>query len=299
MNNDKTSSVNKTKAGYAEGLVSIFVNTALFVLKLWAGILTGSIALTADAWHTLSDSVSSAVVIIAVKLSAKKPDKEHPFGHGRWEQIASIFIAFFLAVIALDFFKESVIHFTHKETVHFGTIAVAITITSIIVKEILAQYAFCIARKTGNITIKADAWHHRSDALSSLVVLAGIWFAKYFWWIDSLLGFIISIMLLYAAYKIVKETIAKLLGEEADPKLIDEITRKVKNIYPDDLQLHHFHIHNYVTHKELTLHIKLEKNLTIETGHKIATNIEMLISKHFGIIATVHVEPLDFYHTTD
>ncbi|MDR0558770.1 MAG: cation diffusion facilitator family transporter, partial [Prevotellaceae bacterium] len=255
--------MDKTKAGYTEGAVSILTNTVLFVLKFWAGIVTGSIALTADAWHTLSDSISSIVVIIAVKLSSRKPDKEHPFGHGRWEQIAAIFIAVILAIIAWDFFKEAIAHFNRRETVHFGTVALIITIVSIAVKEALAQYAFFIARKTKNISVKADGWHHRTDALSSLVVLVGIFFAEYFWWIDSALGIIISLMLFYAAYKIVKEAIAKLLGEKPDPKLISRILTKARDIYPDDLQLHHFHIHNYVTHQELTLHIRLDKNLSI------------------------------------
>lgn len=90
--------MNKNKAGYIEGLVSILVNTGLFGLKLWAGIVSGSIALTADAWHTLSDSFSSIIVIFGIKLSSKKPDKKHPFGHGRWEQIAAIFYWFLIGI---------------------------------------------------------------------------------------------------------------------------------------------------------------------------------------------------------
>ena len=289
----------KKKAGYIEGLVSIIINTVLFFLKLWAGIITGSIALTADAWHTLSDSISSIIVIIAVKLSSKKPDKEHPFGHGRWEQIAAIFIAFLLAIIAYDFLKDSIVKFQHHESTKFGSIAIIVTIISIIAKEGLAQYAFYIGRKTANLSIKADGWHHRTDALSSVIVLIGIMFAKHFWWIDSILGIIISFMLFYATYEIAKEAITKLLGEKPDQELIDRITDLVKTIYNDDLQLHHFHIHNYVTHQELTFHIKLDDNLSIVSGHKIATDIENGIFKQFGIVTTIHVEPLEFKHSTD
>ena len=291
--------MDKNRAGYLEGIVSILVNILLFVVKMWVGIVTASLALMADAWHTLSDSLSSIVVVIAVKLSSKKPDKEHPFGHGRWEQIAAIIIALILSVIASDFLKESIIQFGDKKSVHFGTLAIVVTVISIIVKECLAQYAFHIGRKTDNITVTADGWHHRTDALSSMVVLAGIMFAKSFWWIDSFLGIIISFMLFYTAYQIIKESVTKLLGEEASPKLIKEIEEKVRELYDNDLQLHHFHIHNYVIHKELTLHIKLDKNLSIETGHQIATCVEDIIYEHFGIIATIHVEPLDFYHNAD
>jgi len=280
------------KAGYIEGTVSIIINTVLFGLKMWASIVTGSIALAADAWHTLSDSLSSVVVVIAAKLSSKKADKEHPFGHGRWEQIASLFIAFILGIIAFGFLETSVIQFFKKEKVEYGMIAIVVTIISIVTKEALAQYAFYLGRKTGNSSVKADAWHHRSDALSSVVVLAGMLFAKQFWWIDSVLGAVIALMLFYAAFVILREAINKILGEKPDNDLIDRITSEIKNIYHDDLKIHHFHVHNYISHKEVTFHIRLNKNLTIGEGHNIATGIEEMVLHEFNMEATVHVEPL-------
>ena len=291
--------MDNTKAGYLEGIISVIVNSVLFILKFWAGIVTGSIALTADAWHTLSDSLSSIIVIIAVKLSSKKPDNEHPFGHGRWEQIAAIFIAFLLGIIGFDFLKDSVIQFKSHESTQFGTLALVVTILSIIVKEALAQYAFYIGRKTDNVSIKADGWHHRTDALSSVVVLIGILFANQFWWIDSVLGAIISVMLFYATFKIAKEAIDKLLGEKPSSELVHKIKNSIVQYNVDDLQLHHFHIHNYAGHQELTFHIKLKNDLCIEEGHKIATDIENIIHKQFGIISTVHIEPLNFNHNSD
>jgi len=285
--------MNKTKAGYVEGTVSVVINSALFALKLWASIITGSIALAADAWHTLSDSFSSVVVIIAAKLASKKADKEHPFGHGRWEQIASIFIAFILGMIAFMFLEESIRGFINKDkSFEFGIIAIIVTAVSIVIKELLAQYAFYMGRKTGNSSVKADGWHHRSDALSSVVVLVGIFFAKKFWWIDSLLGFIIALMLFYAVFEILKEAITKILGEEPDQKLIDDITNEIKSIYKDDLNIHHFHIHNYISHKELTFHIRLNKDITIGKGHIIASEIENAILEKFKMSATIHVEPI-------
>jgi cation diffusion facilitator family transporter len=291
--------MNRSKAAYLEGTVSIIANLLLFALKLWAGIVSGSLALTADAWHTLSDSISSIVVIIATKLSNKKPDKDHPFGHGRWEQIAALFIAFILAIIAYDFLTDSIILFTNKEGAQFGTLAIVVTIISIVGKEILAQFAFYLGKRTNNLSVKADGWHHRTDALSSVVVLVGILFSKEFWWIDSVLGFIISLMLFYATFQIAKEAIMKLLGEEPSQELIDQITVSVQSLYKEDLQLHHFHLHNYVNHQELTFHMRLDKNLSIEKGHKIATDVETMIFQIFGITATAHIEPLDFVHGSD
>jgi cation diffusion facilitator family transporter len=284
--------MNKSKAGYIEGFISIIINSVLFVLKFLAGIITGSLALTVDAWHTLSDSISSIIVVIATNLSSKKADNEHPFGHGRWEQIASLFIAVLLGIIAYEFLRNSIIQFTKRESVSYGTLAIVVTIVSIITKELLAQYAFYISRRTDNASVKADGWHHRTDALSSVVVLAGILFAKRFWWIDSALGAIIALMIFYVTFEILKETIAKLLGEEPSQELIDKITSEIRKVYSKDLQVHHLHIHNYVTQKELTLHIRLEKDMSIENGHKIANEIEVKIKEEFGIIATIHVEPL-------
>jgi len=284
--------MDKIKGGYIEGIASIIVNTVLFALKFWAGLITGSLALTADAWHTLSDSISSIVLVIAAKFMSKKADKEHPFGHGRWEQIAALFIAFVLGIIGYDFLKQSITRFLNKEAVHYGIVAIVVTVVSIVVKEALAQYAFYIARKTGNTSVKADGWHHRSDALSSVVVLAGIFLAEHFWWIDSALAVVIALFLFYAAIIIIKETVTKMLGEEPGEDLIEKITAHVKATYHDTLQIHHFHLHDYVTEKELTLHIRLDKNMTIEQGHKIASEIEANIKEDFGIMATIHIEPL-------
>lgn len=286
-------------AGYAEGLVSIITNTLLFALKMFAGIVTGSVALIADAWHTLSDSLSSFVVIAATKLASRKPDKDHPFGHGRWEQIGAIFIGFILAIVAAYFLNDSIGRLREHTSANFGTIAIVVTIISIVVKEGLAQYAFYLGRRDNNVSVKADGWHHRSDALSSVVVLAGIFCSKYFWWIDGALGIIIALMLFYATYEIIKESITKLLGEEPSDELINKITNLASTTYNGNLQLHHFHIHNYVTHQELTFHIKLDGNMSLKESHRIATLIEEKIKKEFNIEATIHTEPLDFSHDAD
>ncbi|MCL2062859.1 MAG: cation diffusion facilitator family transporter [Candidatus Cloacimonetes bacterium] len=282
--------MDKTKGGYIAGTVSILINSLLFIAKMWVSVITGSIALAADAWHTLSDSLSSVIVVIASKLSSRKADKEHPFGHGRWEHIASLTIAMFLGIIAFDFIKNSITRFNNEKTIIYGFSAIIVTIVSIIVKESLTQYSFYIGRKTGNSSVMADGWHHRSDALSSVIVLVGILFAKKFWWIDSVLGIIIGLMIFYAVFKILKEVVTKLLGEEPSEKLKSDIMNEIKNKYGNDLKAHHFHIHDYIVHKEMTFHIRLDKEMTIEQGHKIATEIENIIKDKYEIVATTHIE---------
>jgi len=288
--------MDKNKAGYVEGSVSILVNTGLFGLKLWAGIVSGSIALVADAWHTLSDSLSSIIVIFSINFSSKKPDKEHPFGHGRWEQIAVIFIGFLLTLIAYNFLKDSILQFKAKESANFGTLAFVITIISILVKEGLVQYAFYIGKKTGNISIKADGWHHRTDALSSVIVLIGILLNNRFWWVDSALGIIIAFILFYVAYEMIKDAISRILGEEPSVELIEKIENLVKSNCSKNVYPHHYHIHNYVSNQELTFHIKVDNKMDVLSAHNIVTNIEKIIERELHIIATIHIEPKGFEH---
>lgn len=119
------------KLGYREGVVSVVLNLLLFVLKYYAGIVSASVALIADAWHTLSDSLTSLVVIFGIRMSSRKPDKEHPFGHGRWEQISAIIIAILLAVVGLEFVKDSIGRLSSREAADFGWWAYGATLVSI------------------------------------------------------------------------------------------------------------------------------------------------------------------------
>jgi len=283
------------KAQVFEGALSVVVNAALFAAKFWVGMITGSVALMADAWHTMSDSLTSIFVVIAAKLAARKPDKEHPFGHGRWELIASLLIAFILAMIGYEFLTDSIRRFQNREYAVYGTLAIVVTVVSIIIKELMAQYAFHLGRKHDNPVIAADGWHHRTDSLSSVVVLAGIvvtQFVSGLWWMDSVLGVFCALAIFYAAYKIMVDAISRILGEEPKQEFIDELGGEVKKIYDSDLKLHHFHLHNYVTHKELTLHMRLDKSSTIENGHEIASAIERMIKEKYDMDATIHIEPI-------
>ena len=281
-----------SKLGYREGLVSVILYLLLFVLKYYAGIASASLALIADAWHTLSDSLTSLVVILGIKLSSKKPDKEHPFGHGRWEQISALIIACLLALVGVEFMKVAIAKLRGHEAADFGWLAYLATVASIVLKEGLARYAFYIARKTGNAAVKADGWHHRSDALSSLMVLAGLFLSPYFWWIDSVLGMLISFMLFYAAYGIIREAVNKILGEEPSEEVIGKVEQIVKAEMGNVAYPHHYHIHHYGDHIEFTFHIKVPGEETVEEAHRKATLIEMQIKTELKIDATIHIEPL-------
>jgi len=282
----------KNKYIIREGWISIVVNILLFGLKYWAGIVTGSLALIADAWHTLTDSISSVIVLIGGKISRKPADNDHPFGHGRAEHIAAMIIGVLLAIVAFDFILSAVEKFGTREKTVFGTIAWVVTIVSILLKEALAQYAFWAAKKTDSSILKADAWHHRTDALSSVVILIGIAVGRYFWWTDAVLGFIVAIMIGWASYEILSKEITSLLGESPSDELLIAIREKAQKDCKIPLHLHHIHLHNYGNHTEMSCHIKLPPDMSLEEAHSVCTKIENGIKKEFGYIATVHPEPI-------
>jgi len=268
------------------------VNVGLFVLKYWAGIVTGSIAIIADAWYTLSDSFTSIVVLVGIKISTKPADQEHPFGHGRAEWIASIIIGILLALIAFNFISESVQRLRSRESVRYGAIAISVTIISILAKEALAQYALWAGRKTDSKAVKADAWHHRSDALSSLIILIGIFFNRFFWWIDGVLGIIVALLILYAAFDILRDSVNPMLGNEPPAGLIEQIKKLCWESIGEEVHAHHFHIHDYGAHAELTFHIRLPQKMTLKEAHDIVNRIENSIKSKLDIDATIHIDPI-------
>lgn len=284
----------KSKYIKKEGWISIIANIVLFALKYWAGITTGSIALIADAWHTLTDSVSSVIVLIGGKISRKPADDDHPFGHGRAEHIAAMIIGVLLAIVAFDFILNSVEKFSSREKTTFGTIAWVVTIVSIVVKELLAQYAFWAYKKTKSSILKADGWHHRTDALSSVVILIGIAFGKLFWFTDAVLGFIVAIMIAYASYEILSKEIKSLLGESPSNELLLSIRETIQKSFELPLHIHHIHIHNYGNHTEMSCHIKLPPDMSLKQAHDICSKIEKEIKEEFGFFSTIHPEPVEW-----
>lgn len=274
-----------------EGWTAIITNTILFALKFWAGIVSGSVAIIADAWHTLSDSFSSIIVLIGGYAAKKPADKKHPFGHGRAEIIASMIVAILLGMIGVEFMKESIERFFVKEFPTYGNIAIIVTTISVIFKEVLAQISIRMGKKVNSSLLIADGKHHRSDAFSSLLILVGIFLGRYLWWIDSALGILVSLVIFYSGYEIIKDNIDHFLGVNADKNLYDKINQICIIKTGKDVKLHHLHLHDYGRHQELSFHIKLKCDVMLKEAHFLATEIEAEIKKQLDITATIHMEP--------
>ncbi|MGQ1889532.1 cation diffusion facilitator family transporter [Thermophagus sp. OGC60D27] len=282
-----------SKKGIIATWVSIILNIALFILKYWAGLLSHSVALIADAWHTLFDSVSSMAVLLGLKFSNKPADHRHPYGHGRAELIASLIVGILLAVVGFNFLAESLIKFKEQAPFNFGSVAIWVTVVSVVVKETMARYSIIIGKNIQSNSLKADGWHHRSDAISSVVILIGIFLGGRIWWIDSVMGIFVSFMIFYTTYGIMKDTISILLGENIETDMKEEIkiigSGIKENLFLDP---HDFKIHHYGNHSELVFHIRLPGDFSLSKAHSIASEYEARIVDKYRIGVTIHIDPV-------
>jgi len=286
-------SFENNKLAYIEGWISIILNTFLFALKYWAGAVTGSVALIADAWHTLSDSISSIAVVASTKIVSQPADKELYYRNRRVELIASIIIGVLLAVVAFGFLQDSIIKLIQNEATTFGTLAIVVTVISIITKETMAQFAIRVGKKYNSKTLKAEGIGHRSDAVSSFLILIGIILGKSVWWIDGLLGILVALMLFYAIYKILKNSIAPLIGENPDSNLINRVRTISMREANYNVQLHDILFQRFGDNIELSFCIKLPPTLSLSDSHLIAIRIEKSVKTELSIDATVHTEPAE------
>jgi cation diffusion facilitator family transporter len=286
--------MSRLRYGSIIGTSSVILNTVLFIFKLWAGIISGSVALIADAWHTLSDSITSLVVVVGILYSSRPADEQHPFGHGRAESIASIIIATLLAIVGVKFGWESIQKLITRETPMFGTMALIVTVTTVVLKEVIAQVSIRVGKKHQIRSLVADGWHHRSDALSSILILVVILFNRYVWWLDGAAGILVSVIIFWVAFSIVLEASNSLLGSKPSDEFIAGIEKCIDENVEGALGVHHIHLHDYGMHRELTAHVCVPGNLNITEAHSIASNVETVLKEKLQLETTIHIEPNDY-----
>ncbi len=281
----------RTQIGFRITLASIAINFLLFGIKYYAGIQNDSIALIADAWHSLSDTITSAVIILGLWLASRPPDIEHPFGHGRSELIAAILVATILCVIAFEISLNSIERLNSGISVEYGPGAIGVLIISIISKEVLA----IISIREGKIhdleSLKADGWHHRSDSISSAAILAGIFIGGNFVWLDGALGIFISVLLAWASVSILRSSVSSLLGKKASPEFYNQIIEVADATHPVVTDIHNIKLHAYGEHKEISFDMRLPNDMSVKKAHDIATIVEKEIYIRLKIRATAHIEP--------
>lgn len=283
----------RAKYGYLEAIISILTNIGLFVLKLLLGLFINSIALIADGIHSLSDVSSSIIVLFGFFFSKKPPDATHPMGHGRAEYISTLLIATLLIFAAVTILKQSIEKLLMPEPLlneSYLYIIAGIVIITAIVKELLAQFSNRLAKKIDSDMLKADAWHHRTDALSSVGVAISIIGAYYGYFIlDSIFGICIAFLIIYLGINLIKKSSNRLIGVKPDDALIQQI-RSLSMSY-DIRNIHKIILHDYGALKIVTLHATFDKNLPLYKAHQIADDFEKEIKKTLGFSAVIHLEP--------
>ncbi|WP_368654362.1 cation diffusion facilitator family transporter [Ornithinibacillus sp. 4-3] len=280
--------------------VGIIVNALLTILKAVGGLISGSRALLADALHSASDIVGSIVILFAVKIAAKPPDEEHPYGHGKAENIASFIIALLLIVVGVEISISSVKIFFGEQPVAPTMLALIIIIISLLVKEVLFHYKYYLGKKHNSAALISEAWHHRSDSLSSLAVLVGITAAmlgEHFnipllVYGDAIAGIGVSIIVIKVGVDLAKESSVIMMEKVLEPdatQTFKETALNIEGVKKIDQLLARTH-GRYVV---IDVKISVDPYITVEEGHAIARKVKQTLqNKHADIEdVLVHVNP--------
>ncbi len=282
----------RAKYGILEGWISVIVNLLLGLIKISIAIIYSSISLLADAIHSLSDLATSLIIIIAFKIGQKPGDKKHPFGHGRMEQIASLIIAVLLGVGGIELIQYSFKRISTPQIVSMDWIPIIIIILTVFLKEGLGRISKYLGEKINSLALEADAWHHRTDAISSSFVIIALIATKYgFYYLDGIAGLIIGLYIIYLGWEIARKSVDHLLGEAPNEKVLQEVD-SIARKNPIVKDIHDVIIHEYGIHKIISLHIEIPDNLALSEAHTIAEQIETDLKEQLNIYATIHLDPI-------
>lgn len=282
----------RSKHGILEGWISIIINFILFIAKLTTGLIVNSIALISDSIHSLSDLFSSIAVIWGFKMSSEPPDREHPFGHGRMEHIATLIIALLLVVTGFEFLKLAFGRIRNPQPVFYHHGAVLVVITTIIIKEWLAIFSKKLHILTGSKTLMGEYFHHQTDVITSFMVLLALFSEKInFRQFDGIVGILVSIFVMYSGWRLLNEVISPLLGESASNKELNQI-KSIALSVKDVKGIHDIILHKYGNVKIISLHTELPEDFTFMEAHNIIQEIQEMINEQMDATTTIHLDPV-------
>lgn len=287
---------NNEKIAIKVSVISIILNCLLTLIKFISGVISKSSAMISDSVHSLSDVLSTFVVIIGVKISNKKADSDHPYGHERIECVSAIILSGMLFIIGALIGINGIKNVTNSSNLVMpGVLALIASIISIISKEAMYQYTIRVSKKINSAALKADAWHHRSDALSSIGSFIGILGSRLgFKIFDPLASVIISLCIIKVSIDIFKDAIDKMVDKSCDKEVIDKVisviekNESVKNI--DDIKTRQFGNKAYVD-----VEISVDENLLLKDAHKVGEEIHNSVENEINIVkhCMVHVNPYE------
>ncbi|OUN21809.1 cation diffusion facilitator family transporter [Flavonifractor sp. An82] len=283
----------RERYGVMSGGVGIFLNLLLSLGKFFAGVLTGSIAVTADAFNNLSDAGSSVVTLVGFKLAGQKADDGHPFGHGRIEYLAGLLVSLLILMVGVELGKTSIEKIIRPEEVAFSLVTVIILICSILVKLWMCLFNRKLGRRINSAAMEATAADSLSDVVATSAVLAGTLighFAQVS--IDGWIGVVVAIFILRAGWGAAKDTLNPLLGTAPEPELVKAIQQLVLS-HEQVVGMHDLVIHDYGPGRRMcSFHAEVPEDKDIMDAHDAIDHIEREIQEKFGIETTVHMDPI-------
>lgn len=290
---DTENPVVRAAYGKLAGLVGIICNLLLFAGKLIAGLLSGSVSITADAVNNLSDASSSLVTLIGFKLAERPADEEHPYGHARIEYLTGLAVAALILIIGFQLGKSSLEKIITPEKVDFSLITLVILIASILVKLWMALFCRKLGKKIGSTTLTATAADSRNDVIATAAVLLGCLIGHYFdLHIDGYIGMLVALFILYSGVMIAKDTISPLLGEPADPALVRQISDLILS-HDKILGIHDLMVHDYGP-GQCFASVHAEMSVTDDplVCHDIIDDIERDVLRELRVHLVIHYDPI-------
>lgn len=282
----------RSRIGKFQGWISVTVNSLMFLLKLTIGLVIGSISVIADAVHTLSDVISSGVVIWGFNEAQKPADKEHPYGHGRAEYVATLVIAVLLIVAGIEFIESSIDRILHPSVIEPAWWMIIAIISTIFLKIFIANYAEFLSMRIASGTLHADAWHHRTDAISSLLVTVAMISGKFgYSQVDGWAGLGVALFIIWSGLGIAKSAVDDLIGKPPTVEEVEDI-RQLARAVDGVLDVHDIAIHSYGKEKFASIHIEIDTDEKPARAHDISENVEKNLGEKLGVSPTVHVDPV-------
>lgn len=284
----------RTAYGVLTSIVGIICNVILFGIKLIIGLILNSISVMADAFNNLSDAASSVIGFIGVKLAERPADKEHPFGHGRFEYISAFIVSFLILQVGFTCFKSSITKIIHPEAVSFSWILVVILGISVLLKLWLSIFNKTLGKRINSSVMKATSADSLGDVLITSATVLSIIIGKITGLaIDGWMGLIVSVFVLIAGFNIAKDTLEPLLGEAVDQEVYKSITDMVES-YDGIIGSHDLIVHNYgPSHIMASIHAEVPNDVNLEEIHETIDSIERDILREMGIFIVIHMDPVE------
>jgi cation diffusion facilitator family transporter len=283
----------RERCGMLSGGVGIFLNLLLFAGKLLAGLITGAISVTADAFNNLSDAASSVVTLAGFRLAGQEPDADHPFGHGRMEYLAGLIVSLLILLVGVELGKSSVEKIISPENTEINALTVAILLGSIAVKSWMAWFNGALSRRIQSDALAATAADSRSDVLATSVVLLGLIVTHFTaLQLDGWLGLVVALLILKAGWDAAKDTLDPLLGKPPEPETVDAIEKLIMS-HPQVAGIHDLVIHDYGPGRRMmSVHAEVPADADFLEVHDVIDHIERELNEKFRIEAVIHMDPI-------